>query len=243
MQSIDFDIKKTNLYEEVANSLENMIVHSADQLGEKLPSEQSLANSFGVSRNVIRESLKLLKERGLVMVRAGGGAYISRPESDMLTSMIGRFVAMDGTDDLDVYDMRILLETESCRLATLRATPKDLDELDEITRQIQARYDDHNQRTQLDIQFHTRIAEMSGNRLLTLFVHSMASLILLLIRQAIKSPLNSDTVLPYHKRILEAMRARDAEKASLIMREHLLESKRRYCSVQSAGKEETSHDL
>lgn len=234
MQSIDFDVKKTNLYEEVANSLEKMIVHNADQLGEKLPSEHSLATSFGVSRNVIRESLKLLKERGLVMVRAGGGAYISRPESDMLTSMIGRIVAMDGTDDLDVHDMRILLETESCRLATLRATDEELDSLDQIVREIESAYNEHDRRTDLDIKFHVQIAELSGNRLLTLFVHSMTSLIFTLIRQAIKSLATADTVLPYHKKLLEAMRARDPELAARTMHDHLQESKIRYMDVQKA---------
>ena len=231
MQPVNFEIKKTNLYEEVARNLEEMIVHSADMLGQKLPSEQSLANSFGVSRNVIRESLKLLKERGLVTVRAGGGAYITRPESDTLTSMIARFVAMDGTDDVAVFNMRILLEVESCRLAATRCTDADLDDLERILRDIEIYYEDHARRMELDNRFHARIAELSGNRLLALFVHSMADLIMHLIQGAMKSTLNSDSVIPYHSRILAAMRARDVELAASVMKEHLEESKRRYMNV------------
>ena len=241
MQPINFEIKKTNLYEEVAKNLEEMIVQNANMLGQKLPSEQSLANSFGVSRNVIRESMKLLKERGLITVRTGGGAYIARPESDTLTSMIARFVAMEGTDDVDVFDMRALLEVESCRLATARCTDADLDALEHILRDIELYYEDHARRTELDIRFHTCIAEISGNRLLALFVHSMADLLQSLIHGAMQATMNSDSVIPYHSRILNAMRARDVDLAASIMKEHLEESRRRYMSVPEAERTRQVH--
>ncbi len=232
MQDIDFDIKKSNLYEVIADKLEDMIVKDADHLGEKLPSEQSLANSFGVSRNVVRESLKLLKERGLIVLRAGGGAYITKPESDILTNMIGRIVAMDGTDDIEVLQMRILLETEACRLATTKASDEDFDELEEITQKMEEVFEQHEARTKLDIQFHTRIAELSDNRLLALFVHSMANLLFTLITTAIRSPLGSDSGIDYHRKLIAAMRTRKADDASEIMRNHLTESARRYVSTK-----------
>lgn len=232
MQDIDFDIKRTNLYEVIADKLEEMITKDAEQLGEKLPSEQSLANSFGVSRNVIRESLKLLKERGLIVLRAGGGAYISKPEADILTNLIGRIVAMDGSDDLDVLAVRTLLETESCRLATIRATDEDINELEQITQRMEEVFDQHEERTKLDIQFHTRIAELTDNRLLALFVHSMVNILFALIARAIKSNLGSDSGVMYHRKIIAAMKQRDSNHASQIMHSHLEESGRRYISAR-----------
>lgn len=228
---IDYDVKKTNLSKAIADNLEEMIVHNSQQLGEKLPSEQSLADNFGVSRNVIRESMKLLLERGLVIVRAGGGAYISKPDPNILTNMIARFIAMDGINDMGAHDVRILLETESCRLTTLNATDKDFDELQLIIDEMIKVFDDVEHRVKLDIQFHTRIAEMSGNRLLTLFVGSMAILIQTLIKQAVRSKLGSDSAIDYHARILSAMRTRNVNLATELMSAHLQESKRRYISV------------
>ena len=65
MNEINYEVKKINLYEQVADTLEKAIVHSDDTF-KKLPSEQELSGRFGVSRTVIREALKVLKERGLL---------------------------------------------------------------------------------------------------------------------------------------------------------------------------------
>jgi len=225
---IDYDIKRTNLYEEVADKLEQMIMSNATMLGEKLPSEHVLANKFGVSRNIVRESLKLLKERGLVVVRVGDGAYISRPESDMLTQMIVRIATMEGSDGTDIWDIRLLLETESCRLAAKTATEKDLAELEEIIGEMAAHFEDEKRRATLDVQFHTRIAEISGNWLLVLFVHSMADLLQMMIRQAIRKSLGADSVLSDHQNLVDSLRKKDSELTMQVIREQLLRSKERY---------------
>ena len=61
-------LDRSRLYERIADQLETRIIEDKDeewQEGAKLPSEQKLAESFGVSRNMVREAIKLLKERGL----------------------------------------------------------------------------------------------------------------------------------------------------------------------------------
>ena len=61
MEDLDFKVKKKNLYETVADRMEDMILSNSLRQGERLPSEQELALKFGISRYVMRESLKLLK--------------------------------------------------------------------------------------------------------------------------------------------------------------------------------------
>ena len=75
-------LNRVNLYERVADHLEQMILNSDDSQwgeGEQLPPEQELADEFGGSRNVVREAIKLLKERGLADPKNGVGVYITRP--------------------------------------------------------------------------------------------------------------------------------------------------------------------
>ena len=81
MQYIDGKGKKTNMYETIADKLEEMILTDAISIDEKLPSEQTLATSFGVSRPVIREALMLLNARGLISQKNGEGNYVSQPTS------------------------------------------------------------------------------------------------------------------------------------------------------------------
>ncbi len=58
MQKINYSVQRVNLYESIADNLEQMILNDSSQIGQRLPSEQTLAENFGVSRNVVRESLK-----------------------------------------------------------------------------------------------------------------------------------------------------------------------------------------
>ena len=85
------------LYEQVADRLEARILSDPDTLGHKLPSEQALADGFSVSRPVVREALKLLKERRLVSVRNGEGVFVEKPDASALAwfllFLIGCFTA------------------------------------------------------------------------------------------------------------------------------------------------------
>jgi GntR family transcriptional repressor for pyruvate dehydrogenase complex len=65
------DIKRQPLYEQIADSLEEMILNNESN-DLRLPSEMSLVSQYGVSRSVVREALKTLKERGLISLRGGG---------------------------------------------------------------------------------------------------------------------------------------------------------------------------
>ena len=80
----DFAVSRVNLYEQIAGRLEEWILAHNFKEQEKLPSEQALAEEFNVSRNVVREALKLLKERGLVDSRNGTGSYVTKPDVENL---------------------------------------------------------------------------------------------------------------------------------------------------------------
>jgi DNA-binding FadR family transcriptional regulator len=122
MQDIDIDLKKVNLSETLADKLEEIILSDIKLFGQKLPSEQELAKKFGISRNIVREALKLLKERGLVTSRTGDGSYFSKPEPQTLTNLISRMLVMNNIDADNSYEVRMMLECNACRLAARQAT-------------------------------------------------------------------------------------------------------------------------
>lgn len=228
MQEIDFEIKKEHLYESVAEKLEIMIISDSGQLGQKLPSEQSLAKSFGVSRNIIREALKILKERGLIDLRTGEGAYITKPASQTLTDLIGRMLVMDNIDAASVYEMRVLFEIKACSLAAERATEQEFQELENINQQMKEQSENIDARVELDLLFHAHIAKITKNPLLGLFVQSMTSLLKTMIKQAIQFPGGSENGIEYHQKIIDCLRSRDLQRAEDVMREHLNESMRQH---------------
>ena len=120
---------RVNLYEQIADHIEKQILISGSaewKEGERLPSEQELAGQFAVSRNVIRETIKVLKERGLVDPRNGVGAVITKPDQQKLSSMIYRYVLLQEMDPEEIYDVRCLLEVYSAQLAAERVDEEGL---------------------------------------------------------------------------------------------------------------------
>ena len=125
-------VEKSNKHEIVAAALEEAILKGELKVGEKLPSENSLATQFGVSRNIIREALRDIQARGLLEVKNGAGSYIARPTSTDLGDMLNRLVALSDSAIKDYYEIRFALEVKACEIAAQRATDEDILELEKI---------------------------------------------------------------------------------------------------------------
>lgn len=76
MCDFDFDLQRTKLYEQVADQIQALIVQESLSAGEKLPGERELAEHLGVCRTVVREAIRALEVRGLVLVKPGCGTYV-----------------------------------------------------------------------------------------------------------------------------------------------------------------------
>jgi GntR family transcriptional repressor for pyruvate dehydrogenase complex len=220
MDKINYKVNKANLYEQIADTLEQAIVHSDDSI-KKLPSEQELSSRFNVSRTVIREALKVLKERGLIQPRNGDGSYISRPKTDTVSSAVNRLVRMDNISNEDLHGIRIILETAAVRLAAIHAKPEDFEQLEHVLRQMSVHPLTAEKRIQADSEFHITIARASGNKLLELFVEVMTMLLREYMIKGFPGPASIKLVINYHKRIFEAIKNRNPEDAEDAMRSHL----------------------
>jgi len=100
--------------------------------GDQLPPERELVIRFGVSRNTLRRSLKELESAGKIFRHVGRGTFVSarrsiphRHENDTLTQKIHR------SSPLEVMDLRLMLEPQSCELAAARATMDDFTLMEE----------------------------------------------------------------------------------------------------------------
>lgn len=221
MDHIDYKTNRTNLCEQIAENLEKAIVRLDPSAKERLPSEQVLSKNFGVSRTVIREALKLLKERGLISLRNGERSYITKPPSNTVSNAVLRIVQMDNIDVDDIYNMRIILEVAACRLAAQNATAEDLEELRQILSDMEQRKLDLPVRIKLDADFHIAIAHASKNRLLGMFVETMTTLLKDVIGKGILVPGGNEDGLMRHSAILESIKTGDPDIAEAAIRDHL----------------------
>lgn len=232
-KDMDTTLPRESFPEIIANKLEKMIIKGDFIANQRLPSEQTLAGDFSVSRPVIREAMKILKERGLVVQKNGGGTFVREPDSELVTDTISRIIHMKNIAADDIFDIRINLETMAAAQAAIRATDKEFDALEKINEHMCINRDNLDIRTQDDVLFHRKIAQMSGNLLLEIFVESMASLVTQMVKYTIYYKIGNQEGIDYHNRIIEVLRSRNVAEAKKIVRQHLEMSQQNYILAMS----------
>lgn len=216
------------LSDTVADELEKMISSNEITIGEKLPAEESLAKSFGVSRNVLREALKTLRERGLIEIRVGDGAYVIQLGEDHFRRTFSRLVHFGEIDITSIYEVRLYLEAGGCASASAKITDSELEHLKTLVHKMKAAIDHELSWVELELEFHLSIAKADRNPLLLSLMDAITNLLTELFEIFYMGPrAGRENGLLAHARILEALIARDANRAYEEMKEHLLQSKNR----------------
>lgn len=229
--NIDFQMERNTLSEQVAERIEQMILNDPTRMHDKLPSEAVLSADFKVSRPVIREALTILKARGLVVQRQGGGSFIACPDLHSIDDYVYRAVVMSHIDFKDVYEARIFLEKVAVRQAAQKATDDDIAKLKRITDKMAGSVDDTS-RTRRDLRFHQAISDIGGNKVLNAFQQSLNTLLQPVLISTLKLSGAAEDGVQFHRRIIDAIEAHDAELAEELMHQHLSRSMRNYELMQ-----------
>ena len=218
------DIKYRNLYEQIADSIEEMIFEGGiDEM--RLPTEFELAEKYGVSRSVIREALKILNERGLVSMRAGDGSYVNIPKSGVISRVLARVMRFNRISDDKITEVRLLLETKTAEEAAAHATSKDIALLEELNKQMELHGDNLEIRIDKDCEFHVAIAKISHNELLEFMVESLTELLKSYMMERITHDKSGhEKGIKYHKRIINAIKTHNTKLVKSLIKEHIKES-------------------
>jgi GntR family transcriptional repressor for pyruvate dehydrogenase complex len=219
------NINRQTLYEQVADSLEEMILNNESD-DKRLPSEMDLVAQFGVSRSVIREALKALKERGLISLRAGGGSYITMPESGTISRAVGRITQFHDISDEKITKVRMILESAAAAEAAKYVTQKDIKKLTETVDQMELCKDDIEKRVQKDCEFHYLVASISRNELLAFMVQSIMDILQHYIKTRLqKNPIaGHESGLQWHRQIIKDIASHNQELARKHMTAHIEKS-------------------
>jgi DNA-binding FadR family transcriptional regulator len=230
--SVFSNLPKSILYDDIANEIERMILDNTLPAGSKLPSEQELATMLGVSRNILREALKTLKERGLISVKTGDGAYVEKPDPKVLHNVVRRLVRRQNVTLKDVFELRFSIEVTACSLAAERAGKEDLREIESLIHEMEISTKNVARWVDVELRFHLRIAESTKNPLFLAFIQPLTSLLSELFEQGYYKPGAIQRGIEGHRNILESIRSKDTKKAEHAMAEHLKISQQLLHAVQ-----------
>lgn len=198
------------LADKVFSEVTTAIVRGELRPGTKL-SEQTLVERYGGSRAPMREAIQKLEARHLVIRVPHAGA---------------RVVSLSLSELKDIYEVRVELESMACRFAAQRMSDAEIDELRallaEHEAQIAAEQGQSYYQKAGDLDFHYRIIQGSKNsRLHQMLCGELYHLVRMYRYQTSTSAKRPLQALQEHQRIVEAIAARDAELAELLMRRHI----------------------
>lgn len=197
--------------------------------GDRLPSEARLAETFGMSRTIVREALARLASDGITEARRGAGSYVKRRPSERL----GTHMPLDAlAATLGTYEVRFVLEAEAARLAALRRSGEQLDAIEEALAALRAALFSHAPAHDEDWRLHRTIMEATGNAAFVPVFDHLEESVMHILRAGVdisrsRPPQVIGAMMDEHDAIVDAIRARDADGAALAMRWHLSQGRKR----------------
>lgn len=197
-------------------------IHNGDfKPGDKLPTEHAMAQTFGVSRTVIREAIAQLRNEGLVETRQGVGAFVvERPARHI---RLGDGGQMDKHAFSDLFQLRVPLEIEAAGLAAVNRTDAQLQLLDAALRRMALSQDWNTESVAADLEFHRIISLATGNDYFAQFIGAIADQVghvIIVAREQVPERIKIITI-DEHSAIRDAIRAGDPLAARRAMRIHL----------------------
>lgn len=240
-------VRPVRAFEGVISQVESAILEGNLAVGDRLPSERELQRVLAVSRNTLRESLRVLEQKGLIEVRRGnrGGVFVKEINSVPMAENLGLFVRSQRVTLEQIAEFRQDLEGLVTRRAALHADPQRLKEVhrllakaEDLANQGLAQWEAF---MQADRQIHLELARMAGNPLHYLCLESVH---IHLHRYHIQAyfPRDEETIestLRELKEIVEAVSQGEAERAEAAARAHVGRASRtmRRVSAQKKGRQ------
>ena len=200
----------------VLDSLIGAIEAGKLEVGSELPPERELADALGISRNSLRECLSIMSFMGIVENRGNRKVLVKNADYfRKARSLLELSYSPDTFDDF--MEFRRTNEREIARLACQRATEEDLDRLRCSVERLESDATDYL----ADVEFHVNLAYASHNTIFAAMLDYVNSLILELRMRFFEREDYHGKTAEAHRRIYEAVRARDEELAAYEMGRHL----------------------
>lgn len=187
--------------------------------GDRLPAERKLALDLGFGRTQVREALHKLEFYGIIKTLPQSGSVINGLDINTLDGLISDVLNLQDYDFFSLVETRVILEVNAVRLCAERRNDGDLKKIEDTLSEFIRNFDT-TERVRLDFAFHRAIAEGSHNPVIkAMLLIVIPDILSIYQRDRICAP--NQAVINEHKQMLEAIKNKDAERAAMIMTEHL----------------------
>jgi GntR family transcriptional regulator, transcriptional repressor for pyruvate dehydrogenase complex len=218
--SVVITMSHTDHVSQVAEQLEHAILCGEFMAGDLLPSERELSAQLGVSRSVVREALGRLGSLGLIRSVHGSGTRVEAPNDRQVTLGYQRLLHRPDFRLEHLAEIRLPLETTIAALAALHRTAEHLKRMRQTQKILGSSRRSLDQYVQADLDFHTALADASGNPVFHVVLAPILQLLIESRRQTL-GRYGVEIAFRHHGQILAAVESADVEAARRAMREHI----------------------
>ncbi|MFI5265842.1 MAG: FadR/GntR family transcriptional regulator [Chloroflexota bacterium] len=214
-------MKRSRVWEDIVTQILQLMSDGNLTAGSRLPSERELASQLSVSRPSVREAMRQLELMGVIESRQGSGAFVKEVSDEDLVQPLA--LLLRGRKHLlrDILETRKVIEPHLARLAAEKASADDMEELEKLIQQQQAKVGAGRMAIEEDTSFHHRLAHASGNRVLLLLVESCMDLLRESRKLNLQSPERARRSVEGHADLLRAIKRHDPDGAFDAMVRHL----------------------
>ncbi|WP_018306784.1 FadR/GntR family transcriptional regulator [Desulfitobacterium hafniense] len=218
-------IKTRKIYEEIVEQIRELVARGELKPGDRLPSERDLVERLKVSRASIREALSALELMGLLEVRSGEGTFVRKLRSESVVAPLAWMLTMEKGTVLELLEIRKILEVQAVGMAAERAEAEDIRELSAALDRLQDDLHSPTSDGSSDHRFHYAITRATKNKIMIRLMDTISDLMKYSLK-ASRSKLYEGKYTPAllfqeHKKIYEAIVAKDVEMARNYMLTHL----------------------
>ena len=220
-------VARPRIHEAVADQIRQAIFNGLLLPGHKLLPEREMAEKFQTSRVALREALRALEKEGMITIKrgSGGGAFVADFNNALraLLDSLNTVVKLGQAKSAHLTETRAIIEPEITRLATLRATPENIQAIEAVVVAQEKELQSGELSRKLDMEFHRRVAQAANNPVLNIVVNAVNESIRDAIFRSKRSVEMRGRVVQYHRNILEALKSGDAARAKAVMTEHVVD--------------------
>ena len=219
-------IKTESLRSQVYMQLKSQLMSGVWKAGEKLPSENELCATFGVSRVTVRAAIQQLEILGLVETRHGGGNFVRDFSTINAMDALHPLIQISENQDIiTVLEYRKIIEKGTIGLVVPKITPKDIEFLEETYSMMVALANtkESEKQANADHLFHFRLAQIAKNPIITK-VYEIINVILSTTMVNVVELLGTELGLRYHRQLIDALKSGDKALCESLMDAHIEET-------------------
>lgn len=206
--------------------------------GDQIESDRELAKKLNVGRSAVREALKVLDVLGMIDIRLGQGTYITSRETNFFSVPLSWSLFLDGTQVKSILQVRGALELRAVQLAAQCEDKNKLDKLTDIYYRMQKTFQESKDTDNLqhalqetlnaDIEFHTCIAECSGNPIILSMLTTIRNFLKRVSGTGMVDAEQLQAVVEEHQKLYGAIISGNVDAATQTLMKHLAASMARY---------------